>query len=672
MAGPSLGTAYVQVVASADGIKGSLTKALSGEASAAGSSAGSLLGSNLKKALVAAGIGTALVSGFKAAIAETGSLQQSYIGGLDTLYGNAADKAREYARAAQEAGISQSNYSEQAVSFGAALKQAYGGDTSQALEAANKAILDMADNSAKMGTPLQSIQDAYQGFAKQNYTMLDNLKLGYGGTKTEMERLLADAQKISGVEYDINNLGDVYEAIHVIQGELGLTGVAADEAKNTLTGSFEGMKAAWANLLGNIGLGENVESSLGAFVDSASNYLFNNLIPTIGTIFKSLPTVISSFLGKGLPKLAKSGTKLIMNLAKGAQKEMPKMIKTLVKGITNMAKSFGSNIGTFINAGMKLIASLAQGLSKALPSLIAAVPKIVASIASGIAKKLPSILSTGVKIIVTLASGIIKAIPKLIASIPKIVTAITSAFAKVQWGTIGKNLIAKISSGLSSAVGKVKTVISKVISAITSPLRTAISTVKTIVGNIKDKFSFSNLATKASNAFNAVKNKIIEPIQKARDKVKGIIDKIKGIFPLRIGKIFSNLKIPRIKISGGKAPYGIGGFGKKPSISVSWNKKAMENPYLFSNATLFGAGEAGDEMLYGRQALLNDISAASGYDIDYKRLGFEVADAISKAGIETIVELDGKAIAKGTARSMRQELNALDNRTNRTLGIVGV
>lgn len=672
MAGPSLGTAYVQVVASADGIKGSLTKALSGEASAAGSSAGSLLGSKLKKALVAAGIGTALVSGFKAAIAETGSLQQSYIGGLDTLYGNAADKAREYARAAQEAGISQSNYSEQAVSFGAALKQAYGGDTTQALEAANKAILDMADNAAKMGTPLQSIQDAYQGFAKQNYTMLDNLKLGYGGTKTEMERLLADAQKISGVEYDINNLGDVYDAIHVIQGELGLTGVAAEEAKSTLTGSFEGMKAAWANLLGNIGLGENVESSLGAFVDSASNYLFNNLIPTIGTIFKSLPTVISSFLGKGLPKLLKSGTNMVMSLANGVQKQLPKMIQTLVKGVVSMAKSLGSNIGQFIAAGMKLIASLAQGISKALPQLIGAMPKVIASIASGLIKNLPTILSAGVSIIVSLAGGLIKAIPKLVASIPKIISAIKTAFGNVDWGAVGKQLISKISSGLSGAVSAVKTAIGKVISAITSPIKNAVSTVKTHVSNIKAKFSFSNLATTVGNAFNKIKSKITEPIQNAKDKVKGIINKIKGIFPLSIGKIFSNLKIPHIKISGGKAPFGIGGFGKKPSISVSWNKKAMENPYLFSNATLFGAGEAGDEMLYGRQALLNDISAASGYDIDYKRLGFEVADAISKAGIETIVELDGKAIAKGTARSMRQELNALDNRTNRTLGIVGV
>ena len=229
MAGSSLGTAYVQVVASAQGIQGSLSKALSGEASAVGSSAGSLLAGKLKSAIVAAGIGTALVAGIKSALAETGELQQSYLGGLDTLYGSAADKAREYARAAQEAGISQSNYAQQAVSFGAALKQAYGGDTTQALNAANTAILDMADNAAKMGTPLESVQQAYQGFAKQNFTMLDNLKLGYGGTKTEMERLLKDAGKLAGKTFKVSSYADIVEAIHVIQDNMGITGTTAKE-----------------------------------------------------------------------------------------------------------------------------------------------------------------------------------------------------------------------------------------------------------------------------------------------------------------------------------------------------------------------------------------------------------------------------------------------------------
>lgn len=598
MAGPSLGTAYVQVVASAQGIKGSITNALSGEASTAGAKTGSLLAGKIKGALVAAGIGTALVAGLKSAIEETGALQQSYLGGLDTLYGNAADKAREYARAAQEAGISQRSYSEQAVSFGAALKQAYGGDTTQALEAANKAILDMADNAAKMGTPLESVQEAYQGFAKGQYMLLDNLKLGYGGTKTEMERLLADAEKITGVKYDINNLGDVYDAIHVIQGELGLTGVAADEAANTLTGSFEGMKAAWQNLLGNIGLGENVESSMQSFVSSATNYLFNNLIPTVGQIFKSLPKAIGAMISQGAPQM--------------------------VNAIVNLSKTFKSNIGTFINAGLSLISSIVQGIAKGLPKLVQAAPKIITNIASGLLKNLPKIIATGVKLIVALAGGIIKALPHVVAAIPKIIKGIRSTLINVPWGKLGMQIIRMIARGLSGAVGNIKAAASRAKDAITTPIKNA-------------------------------------------------INKVKGFFPFRIGRVFSGLKLPHFNISGGKAPFGIGGLGTRPSISVSWYKKAQDNPYLFSNATLFGAGEGTqDEMLYGRSALMSDIADATGGGIDYERIGIEVANALSEAGIETIVELDGKAIAKGTARSMRKELNNLDSKTNRTYGIVGV
>ena len=535
MAGPTLGTAYIQIEAVAQGLRGSMAKAINGEAAAAGTSAGSLLGGKLKGALAAAGIGTALVAGFKAAIAETGQLQQSYIGGIDTLYGEAANKAREYARAAQEAGISQRNYSEQAVSFGAALKQAYGGDTTQALEAANKAILDMADNSAKMGTPLQSIQDAYQGFAKQNYTMLDNLKLGYGGTKTEMERLLADAQKISGVEYDISNLGDVYEAIHVIQGELGLTGVAADEAKNTLTGSFEGMKAAWQNLLGNLGLGENIESSMQTLMSSVSNFLFNNFIPTVGNIFKSLPKAIGAMIQQGAPQI--------------------------VQGVISLSKSFKDNSGTFISAGLSLVTSIFRGIANGLPQLAQAAPKIITNIATGLITNLPKIIAAGVRIVMMLASGIVKAVPSVISAMPKIVNGIRKALTSVNWGAVGKQVIRMVASGISSSIGNIK------------------------------------------SAINRVRDAILNPIKK-------VIDKVKGFFLFKIGKII-NLKVPSISLKTssksvlGKTITYPSGFG------VSWHEKAMQTPYLFSNATLFGAGEAGDEVLYGRGALLRDIAEAT-------------------------------------------------------------
>ena len=283
-----LGKAYVQIIPSAKGISGSISSALSGESTSAGKSAGLNIAGSIKGVIAAAGIGAAL----KSALEAGGDLQQSF-GGLDTLYGDAAKAAKDYAVEAAKAGISANDYAEQAVSFGASLKQAFGGDTVKAAEAANTAIMDMADNSAKMGTDITAVQTAYQGFAKQNYTMLDNLKLGYGGTKTEMERLLKDAQKLSGVKYDINNLGDVYSAIHVIQKDLGLTGVAAQEASETFTGSLGAMKAAGQNLLANLTLGEDIGPSLQVLGDSVQSFLFNNLFPMIGNAFKALPDLLS-------------------------------------------------------------------------------------------------------------------------------------------------------------------------------------------------------------------------------------------------------------------------------------------------------------------------------------------------------------------------------------------
>ena len=378
MAGTSLGTAYVQIVPKAEGIKGSIENVLSGEAQASGLSAGSKIGAFMKKALVAAGVGAAFAKVVKGAMDEGAKLQQSYIGGLDTLYGDAADAARDYAKQAAAAGISMNTYSEQAVSFGAALKNAYGGDVKKAAEAANTAILDMADNSAKMGTDIQSVQMAYQGFAKQNYTMLDNLKLGYGGTKTEMERLLADAEKLTGVKYNIDNLGDVYEAIHVIQGELGLTGVAAAEASETFSGSFNAMKASAQNFLGSLALGEGVQESLNQLMTSASTFFFGNFLPMMGTIIKQLPGAIFTFLQQGIPILVSNITSLVSNLATSLSSAANNLTADKVR---TWITTTGPKI---LSAAASIIGQLAGGLVKNLPKIAAAILKIGAEIIKGL------------------------------------------------------------------------------------------------------------------------------------------------------------------------------------------------------------------------------------------------------------------------------------------------
>lgn len=302
-----LGQAYVQIMPSAKGISGSIQSALAPEATAAGNSAGSSIGSTLVKAatgiIAAAGIGRA----FSAAINEGAALQQS-LGGIETLFKGSADKVKAYANEAyRTTGLSANTYMENVTGFSASLLQSLGGDTNKAAEIANMAMVDMSDNANKMGTSMDRIQDAYQGFAKQNYTMLDNLKLGYGGTKTEMERLLADATKLTGVKYDINNLSDVYQAIHAIQGKLDITGTTAKEAATTFSGSFASMKAAAQNVLGKLALGEDIMPSLKALAETTSTFLFKNFIPMVGNILRGLPTVIGTVLKEGIAAIFGDG-----------------------------------------------------------------------------------------------------------------------------------------------------------------------------------------------------------------------------------------------------------------------------------------------------------------------------------------------------------------------------
>lgn len=480
MAGTTLGTAYIQIQPKATGIKGSISNVLGGEAKSAGVSLGSKIAGFAKKALVTAGIGTALVKGIKASIDEAAKLQQSYLGGLDTLYGDAADAARKYAREAAAAGISMNDYSEQAVSFGAALKAAYGGDTLKAAEAANTAILDMADNAAKMGTPLESIQNAYQGFAKQNYTMLDNLKLGYGGTKTEMERLLKDAQKISGVEYNIDNLGDVYEAIHVIQGELGLTGVAAEEASQTFSGSLAAMRASAKNLFGSIGLGENIQPALTQLLTAVDTFVFNNLIPMIATIVKGIPELIVTLIKEGIPMLL------------------------------NRFVGFLSDAATFLG-----------GLTETLSA---------EKVSAWITQLIPKLLTGAAELLTKLATGLIQNIPKIVIAI----------------GQIGLNIV----RGLGEAIWP-----------------------------------------KIVAAANGIRERFLTPINALKDKVKGIIDKIKAFFSFEIKA--PHIPLPHFAIS--PAGWKLGDLlkGIKPSLDISWYAKGGIVP----STNLIGVGEAGPEAI---------------------------------------------------------------------------
>ena len=335
--------ATVTIIPNMQGSQKKIADDLGASMDHAGESAGKSLGSRLLGSFAKIGVGAAVGKIIKDSIDEGAKLQQSF-GGLDTLYGDAADAAKKYAKEAWSAGISANDYAEQAVSFGAALNKAFGGDSQKAMEAANTAIMDMADNAAKMGTPIESIQAAYQGFAKGQYQLLDNLALGYGGTKGEMERLLKDAQAISGVEYNIDNLGDVYDAIHVIQEEMGLAGVAAEEAKTTFSGSFGAMKSAAANLLGAMSIGQPIHNEMAALSQSVKTFLVGNLLPMIGNVISQLPNILANIPG------------MVADL-------LPDLLSGVVDIVDSLVHAIIDNAPVFIDGMGKLFMSIPQAIA---------------------------------------------------------------------------------------------------------------------------------------------------------------------------------------------------------------------------------------------------------------------------------------------------------------------
>ena len=515
-----LGKAYVQIIPKAEGISEKIKESVSPGAGKAGTSAGNSFVGTFAKIAGGAAVGAAVYNGMKAAIDEGAKLQQSY-GGLDTLYGEASAAAKDYAMEAAKAGISANDYAEQAVSFGASLKAAFGGDTEAAVEAANTAIMDMADNAAKMGTPIESIQAAYQGFAKGQYQLLDNLKLGYGGTKSEMERLLKDASELSGKEYNIDNLGDVYDAIHVIQEDLGLTGVAAEEAATTFSGSFGAMKASAQNVLAMLSTGGDVGPAMAQLASAAGTFLFDNLVPMVGNVISAIPGLIGTFIQEGAPTLIEQGRTLLTNLIEGLITGIPEMANTAAEMIRGFADGFGEGsegAAEFITKAGELMTSFGSAILEAASVLI-----------------------------------------------PAAIEFIWSFFTETDWVGLGTSVVQMLIDAFNTMFPK------------------AVEIVKSTVKDIATRLGFTGLAAKVKRVFDSVKEKITSPINKAKDLVSSAIEKIKGFFPISIGKILDNIKLPHFSVDGGEFPYGVGGKGHMPSFGVEWYARGgiMTKPTLF-------------------------------------------------------------------------------------------
>ena len=376
---------------------------------------------------VAVAAGAAAVKLGKEVIAAYADYEQ-LVGGVDTLFKDSSQEIQRYAaNAYKTAGLSANEYMETVTGFSASLIQSLGGDTEKAAKYADMAITDMSDNANKMGTDMSSIQNAYQGFAKQNYTMLDNLKLGYGGTKQEMERLLADAEKISGVKYDISSYADVVEAIHVMQESMDIAGTTAKEAEATISGSMNALKSAVSNLI--VGFGDadaDMELLCNNMVD-AFKTVVANITPVIENIVAALPTALDALLtavGELLPTLLEAVTELFSQVLETLLSLLPQLIPAAVSALMTIVNTLIENLPLLIDAAVQLVSTLVTGIADALPTLIPAAVQAIATIVQGLVDSLPMILDAALQLITGLAQGLLDALPVLIAALPEIINGI--------------------------------------------------------------------------------------------------------------------------------------------------------------------------------------------------------------------------------------------------------
>lgn len=470
---------------------------------------------------------------------------EQLVGGVETLFGAGGQSLEEYAKsvgkstadakkdydslmkaqdtvlknadnAYKTAGLSANEYMETVTGFSAALIKSMGGDTEAAAKKADMAITDMADNANKMGSDISSIQTAYQGFAKQNYTMLDNLKLGYGGTKEEMQRLLEDATKLSGIEYDISSYADIVDAIHVVQTEMGITGTTAKEASETISGSISAAKSAYQNLMTGLadenadldGLIDNMAESVLTVVDNVLprvmetvprivetvpklieglsaafagiagqlGGLADQLLPPLMQAFFTLIRTVTGALPTLLPQILNAAITLFSGILQGLTETIPQLLAMLPTIIQTISQALITNLPQIISMGVQILVSLINGISQTIPQLITAIIELIPVIVQAIMDNLPLIIDAGLNLLLSLISGIVQAIPQLIAMLPTIINTIVSQIVSMLPKIIetGIQLLNSLISGIVQAIPQLIATLPQVIT----------STVNTIIANL--------------------------------------------------------------------------------------------------------------------------------------------------------------------------------------------
>ena len=582
--GATLGKAYIQIIPSMEGTGSKISAFLNGEGVKAGNEAGEASGKSMMQSLKSTAVKLVSTLAIGATIKKAfdiGADLEQQIGGVETLFAESSAIIRKYADDAyRTAGVSANEYMKNVTSFSASLLQGLGGDTAKAAEYANTAMVDMSDNANKFGTDIGAIQNAYQGFSKQNYTMLDNLKLGYGGTKEEMQRLIKDAAAVSdSVDAESLSFDNIVQAIHVTQEQMGIMGTTNKEASTTFSGSLGAMKASWDNFLAGLMMngkdGVDMNTYLQPLVDSIGTFVFNNLIPAVGRFIAAVFEAIPGLLEIGLNSISES-----ISAAFGGIIDA-ETVKIAIESIAGAFAAFAATEAVI-----------------ALPGLI-----------DKISTAITGLSLNPVSLAIAAIAGIIIALTQLWNNNEQFREFITSTWNAIM--SFLSNLWASISSTAVSVWNGISSSISGVVNKISSVISTVFNTVKSVITNV-----WNGIKNTTTSVWNGIKSAIETPLNKAKNIVKSVIDAIKGFFNFNIS--WPHIPMPHFSIT--PRGWGVGDLlkGKIPKLGIDWYAKAMNEPRILDGAQIFGAmggrllggGEAGQEVLYGRSQLMRDISTA--------------------------------------------------------------
>lgn len=633
-----------------------------------------------KLAQVTAAISGALAGVVAAGVKSYASLEQN-LGGVETLFKENADKVIENAKNAYAtAGVSANEYMAGVTSFSASLLQSLGGDTEKAADVADMAFRDMSDNANKFGTDMSSVQAAYQGFAKQNYTLLDNLKLGYGGTKTEMERLLKDAEKISGVKYDIKNLNDVYEAIHVIQEDLDITGTTAKEASTTISGSVTSMKAAFDNFINGSGSPEQLAKAVSTMLTNVGNAiakiapgilsgivsliqtllpqviaLLNSLIPELLTavtnmintiltmitqntsqLAATINTIIQliiNFITANLPVLLQAGITILVTLIKGISSSIPLLAKALPEIITTIVNVLIENLPVVLEAAITLLTALIEAIPVIVQALIDNLPKIIDTIVTTLINNLPTLIIASVKLFMAL----VQAIPQVIIELVKVLPTIITSTVKTLWDNRGKILEAGKNMLLSIRDG------------IVNNLSNLTTKVKEIPGKVKGwiQDGISNLVDVGGNFVKGIWSGISDGLSWIKSKLKGWVGSVVDFCKKLLG-IKSPSKVMADQV--GKFMGEGVGVGFEEAMDDVEKDMAKSIPI---DSLVTDVNNAMRGLNYGIQNSINpQINPNVTLDQNYKMMAAAMTEALSTMEIE----LDDREVGKFVTKTITEEI----------------